>query len=108
MSLKITVLSGLFFCLGVVQLSNIYAQEHSYVPGNGFVPDQATAAVLAEAILKPIYGEQNIERQKPLRVSFKNDVWVVRGGLPEGLMGGVAMIEISKKDAKVIRVSHGK
>lgn len=108
MSQKITVFTWLIFFLGMIQFCNIPAQEHSYVPDEGFVPDQATAAILAETILIPIYGEQNIDRQKPFKVILKNNVWVITGTLPEGLMGGVAIIEISKKNAKVIRVSHGK
>ena len=103
MSQKIAILLTLVFFL-----DSVYAQEHSYVPDNGFVPDQATAVILAEAILKPIYGEQNIDRQKPLKAILKNDVWIIDGTLPKGLLGGVAIIEIAKKDAKVIRVSHGK
>lgn len=108
MSRKITVFSRLIFLLGIIWFCDILAQEHSYVPDKGFVPDQMTAAILAEAILKPIYGEENIDRQKPFKVILKNNVWRITGTLPEGLIGGVAIIEISKKDAKVIRVSHGK
>jgi len=108
MSKKITVFLGLIFFLGMVRFCDILAQEHSYVPDEGFVPDQMTAVILAEAILKPIYGEENIDRQKPFKVILKNNVWVITGTLPEGLIGGVALIEISKKDAKIIRVSHGK
>jgi len=108
MSRKITIFSGLIFLLGMVWFCDILAQEHSYVPDEGFVPDQTTAAILAETILKPIYGEENIDRQKPFKVILRNNIWVITGTLPEGLMGGVAIIELSKKDAKVIRVSHGK
>lgn len=108
MKLKDHVILGLLFFLGMLWLSNNYAQEHSYVHDNGFVPDETTAVLLAEAILKPIYGQENIDRQKPLRATLKNGVWIVEGTLPEGLLGGTAVIEIAKKDAKVIRVSHGK
>jgi hypothetical protein len=90
------------------QFGNVPAQQHSYVPDEGFVPNQTTAAILAEAILKPIYGEDSIDKQKPFKILLKNNIWIVTGTLPKGLMGGVAIIEISKKDAKVLRVSHGK
>lgn len=104
----IIIFARLTFFLGMIQFCNISAQEHSYIPDDGFVPDQATAVNLAEIILKPIYGEEAIDRQKPFKAILKNNVWIVTGTLPEGLMGGVAIIEISKNDAKVIRVSHGK
>ena len=108
MSRKITVFSWLILFLGMIWFCEVFAQEHFYVPDEGFVPDQTTAAILAETILKPIYGDENIDKQKPFKVILKNNVWIILGTLPEGFMGGVAMIEISKKDAKVIRVSHGK
>jgi len=88
MSRKITVFSRLIFFLGMIRFCDIPAQEHSYEPDEGFVPDQTTAAILAEAILKPIYGDENIDRQKPFKVILKNKVWVITGTLPEGLMGG--------------------
>ncbi|MBP1150333.1 MULTISPECIES: YbbC/YhhH family protein [Methylocaldum] len=107
MSQRISRVFFIFFLM-VAESYSVMAQEHSYVPDEGFIPDEMTAVVVAEAILKPIYGVENIDRQKPLKAVLNNTVWVIKGTLPEGLMGGVAMIEISKRDAKVIRVSHGK
>lgn len=98
----------LMFFFVMLQYCNVFAQEHTYVPEQGFVPDQTIAITLAETILKPIYGEENINRQKPFKAVLKNNIWIVTGTLGEGLMGGVAIIEITKKDAKVVRVIHGK
>lgn len=89
------------------------AQEHSFIPKNGFVPDKETASLIAEVILKPIYGENNIERQKPFKIFLENDVWKVMGTLTkigdkEEVLGGVFIIKISKKDAKIIRVTHSR
>lgn len=81
---------------------------HSYTPHNGFVPDAITATAIAEAILVPIYGRENIERQKPLKAVLTDEVWTVTGTLPKGFMGGVALIKICKRNAHILRVSHGK
>ena len=90
----------------------VTAQEprpHSYVPANGYVPDAETAVQIAVAVWSPIYGRDKIEREKPYSAVLKGDVWTVVGSLPSGHQrGGVAEIEISKKDGRVLRVTHGK
>lgn len=83
------------------------SEEHSYKPKDGFVPDQPTAIRVAEAVLIPIYGEKKIKMERPFKAILKNETWTVKGSLPQGMVGGVAMVELSKKDAKIIRVSHG-
>jgi len=80
----------------------------SYLPPNGFVPDAATAARIAEAVWIPIYGAQ-IVREKPFKATLKGDVWTVTGrDLPPGTVGGVAEAEISKRDGRILRVIHGR
>lgn len=80
----------------------------SYVPPNGFVPDAATAGRIAEAVWIPIYGEEKIAQEKPFKVTLKGDVWTVTGkDLPPGTVGGVAEAEVSKRDARILRVGHG-
>ena len=44
----------------------------------------------------------------PYRAALKGDTWIVEGSLPEGIVGGVAVAEITKRDATIRRVSHGK
>lgn len=89
------------------QTLNVISQ-HMFVPKNGFVPDEATAKSIAETIVIPIYGEQAIKRQRPYIALLSNNVWTVTGSLPAGKIGGVFFIEVSKQDARVIRVTHGK
>jgi hypothetical protein len=87
-------------------------EKHSYKPKDGYVPDAVTAIKIAEAVLAPIYGEKVISEEKPLKAVLRDGVWIVEGTLhcPEGqrCLGGVAIIEISKDDGKILRVSHGK
>jgi len=82
--------------------------DQSYSPSNGFVPDAATAARIAEAVWIPIYGPVRIEAEKPFKVSLRDDVWTVTGkDLPPSTVGGVAEAEISKIDGRILRVIHG-
>jgi hypothetical protein len=75
---------------------------------DGFVPDKNTALKIAEAVWIPIYGNKVLE-QKPYRSSLVGDsVWIVEGTLKAGFVGGTAYVEISKKDCKILKVTHGK
>jgi NTF2 fold immunity protein len=83
-------------------------QKHRVKRAAGFVPDGATAVKIAEAVLVPIYGEAQIARERPFHATLNGKTWVVRGTLPPGDVGGVALAEISKEDARILRISHGK
>ncbi len=88
-----------------------------YKPKGGYVPDKATAIKIAEAVLIPVYGEKQIQSEQPFSATLKGDVWIVRGTLrcPDGkggmtteCDGGVAMVRISKSDARILYMTHGK
>jgi hypothetical protein len=83
--------------------------DGSYIPPKGFVPDAATASRIAEAVWIPIYGEQNIAKEKPFKVTLRKGVWTVTGkDLPDDGGGGVAEADISMRDGRILRVIHGK
>lgn len=79
----------------------------SYVPPNGFVPDAATAARIAEAVWIPIYGAEQIAKEKPFKATLKGDVWTVTGALSPDTVGGVAEANVSTRDGRILRVIHG-
>lgn len=79
-----------------------------YTPQGGYVPDAETAIRIAEAVSTPIYGQAQIQREKPFHAVLSKGVWTVTGTLPRGKAGGVALAEISRKDGRVLRVIHGK
>jgi hypothetical protein len=86
------------------------AQEvarHNDRPPQGYVPDQVTAIKIAVAVWEPIYGKERIAHETPYVVRLSGDTWIVEGSLPPSSVGGVATAEISKKDGRVLRVSHG-
>lgn len=108
-----SILSWLsLFPSNMVFASNVEAP--TYKPATGYVPDEETAISIAIAVWNPIYGKENIEKQKPYTAVLKNGVWYVRGSLPkpasggERVAGGVAEAEIFKEDGRIIRVIHGK
>lgn len=93
----------IFFCM------QAFASERKpYVPPEGYVPDEKTAIKIAKAVLIPIFGEAKIKKERPFKATLIDGTWTVEGTLPKGLKGGVAHIEISKEDARIIYLSHGK
>ena len=82
--------------------------ESTYMPPAGYVPDAATAIKIAIAVWEPIYGRKQIRRQRPIVATLRGGVWLVRGSLPRGAVGGVAEADISKRDGRVSRIIHGK
>jgi hypothetical protein len=96
----------LVLLLGGMAIVHGFAQR-SFVPSNGFVPDQQTAIRIAEAILDPIYGEGQVASERPFGAELRSGVWIVTGHLATG-NGGVAEVRISKATGRIISVSHGK
>ncbi|MGD0941560.1 MAG: YbbC/YhhH family protein [Terracidiphilus sp.] len=92
--------------LGLGGLSVLRATSNA--PSNGYVPDERTAVTIAEAVLIPIYGEKTIAGEKPFHAKLNGDIWVVNGTLASGSLGGVAIVELSRKDAQIISVTHSK
>jgi len=83
-------------------------EPHSYLPSDGYVPDAATAAEVAEVVLVRVYGRARIDRQKPLHAVLRDSTWVVSGQLPAGWRGGVAVVEIDRRTGGIRRMSHGR
>ena len=82
---------------------------YGYIPKNGFVPDSATAIKISKAIWIPIYGDSEIESERPFKAELIHDtVWSVHGTLPEGWIGGTAVALIRKSDGKILFVTHDK
>jgi hypothetical protein len=83
------------------------AADPGYEPSEGFVPDADTAAKISEIILVRIYGETQTNLEKPLKAALHGDVWIVEGTMPPNMLGGVAEVHISKKDARILYLKHG-
>ena len=93
-----------------------FAFAQGYKPRDGYVPDSRTAVKIAEAVLIPVYGEKQIESERPFEATLKDNVWTVTGTLHckgEGTAGtrcagGVAEIQISRDNARILYLWHGK
>jgi len=112
----LSILVGvLLLTIGIITANNpgkkADSVKQSYVPKAGYVPDQATAIKIAEAIWLPIYGKE-IYNEKPFKAKLikGGTVWEVTGSLPNDMLvlGGTAIIEIRRSDCKILYVIHGK
>ena len=102
------LIPGLLLILALALLGGGEKQEHIVNPEDGYVPTKEVAIKIAVAVWEPIYGVDKVADEKPYRATLTEGVWTVEGSLPEGMKGGVALAEISKKDGRIIRVCHGK
>jgi hypothetical protein len=94
------------------KMAERHPSKHNYNPADGIVPDELTATKIAEIVLKRAYGDEIINRELPLQATLRTDnVWIVRGtwahSYSSDARGGVATVEITKKDGQILRMSHG-
>lgn len=83
----------------------------SVVPKNGFVPTATVAVAVAEAVLIPVYGKQQIASERPFKAELSGGVWDVNGTLhcvpPDSpCPGGTAQVKISKKTGEILFMTH--
>lgn len=73
---------------------------------------EATAKIIAEAVLVPIYGNSEIRRQKPFKIARKGRTWIVEGSTPADrgvpYFGGHFTIHIDRVSGAIIHLSHSK
>ncbi len=84
----------------------------SVSPKDGFVPTAAVAIAIAEAVLVPVYGKEQITSERPFKAELSNGVWQVTGSVkcdgPPGSIcpGGAAEVKISKKTGQILFLTH--
>ncbi|APV48304.1 hypothetical protein BWI17_00570 [Betaproteobacteria bacterium GR16-43] len=74
----------------------------------GPVHNAKAAIEIAVAAWTPVYGREQIEKQKPFRALLRGGVWTVEGTLPSNSAGGVVLAEIASDNGRVIRMSDGR
>lgn len=79
-----------------------------YHPKAGMIPNAKVASSIAEAYLRSAYPRSDISGELPLIATMKDGIWIVRGQLPEGTLGGVGEIHMRKSDGKVLHLTHGR
>ena len=102
----VLALAGSFFAesLGL-------GEPKSVVPKGGFVPTATVAVAIAEAVLVPVYGKQQIDSERPFNAELSGDVWDVTGTVacnPPGSIcpGGAAEVKIAKKTGEILFMTH--
>lgn len=107
----------LFSLILLLGLAALCQESSGYKPKAGCVPDAATATRIAEAVLAPVYGKEQVESERPFTATLKDDVWTVggtlhcpdgKGGITTECDGGVAMVRISKRDGRILHMMHAK
>ncbi len=75
----------------------------------GPVNSASEAKKMAEREWFKLYGVWKTIKERPYKVSYdpENEVWFVRGTLPDGMVGGTASILIRREDGKVLALWHG-
>jgi NTF2 fold immunity protein of polymorphic toxin system component len=82
--------------------------KHTYMPPAGYVPDSNTAIKIVVAVWEPIYGARKSRGKTRITRRYTMMFGLLLVQLPERMLGGVAIAEISKQDGRIIRVSHSK
>jgi|HubBroStandDraft_4_1064222.scaffolds.fasta_scaffold397298_2 hypothetical protein len=108
MRLLILLLTLTGFGAAFVTLPAYADDPFLYQPKEGFVPTAEVAIAIAIAVWTPIYGADQISREKPYHAELLKGVWYVSGSLAPNTFGGVAEAQISKHDGRVLGVIHGK
>lgn len=93
--------------------ANSQDSSASFKPSEGFVPDAKTAVRIAEAVLVPVYGEKQIESERPFKATLQKGVWTISGTLncgapPSECEGGTAVVKISKASGEILFMTHYK
>ena len=100
------------FILTTLICSTSFAQPQQ--KADGYVPDEKTAVRVAEAVLSPIYGEDQIIHERPFHASLQDGVWTVTGTFEQPSnprlvrVGGVAQIRIDMRTCAILSFTHGK
>jgi hypothetical protein len=89
------------------QAYHLASVARSERPKDGFVPTAEIAARVAEAIVSAVYGEAAAAHERPFRARLRGNVWTVIGTLnPPGVLGGVAIVQISRIDGRILFALH--
>ncbi|WP_165759122.1 NTF2 fold immunity protein [Niastella yeongjuensis] len=97
--------------LGIYGLSCNHSANRHQPAGSAkvlSVSAKDSALKIAEEIAFRTYGNV-IKNELPLKGRLSGDsVWIVEGTLPEGADGGTVYIELSKRDYKLLKLTHYK
>lgn len=112
-SLTVKVLFVVLALIGILSFAQSLGLgvPKSVVPKQGFVPTATVAVAIAEAVLIPVYGKQQIASERPFKAELSGGVWDVTGSVacnPPGSVcpGGAAEVKLSKKSGEILFMTH--
>ena len=96
---------------GKLPIDGIYT--HNLIPDDvkehGVIPNAETAAKVTSALIPRIYDEDCLKKEMPFQIKLiNNEIWSIRGSLPQNALGGTFCLMLDKKTGGMIMVSHGK
>lgn len=80
--------------------------SHSFHPRDGFVPNKDTAVAIAYAVALPVYGIEELNREKPFRAELKGGQWIVLGTLHKNTSGGTLVVQIDQASGAITYLGH--
>ena len=75
-------------------------------PKDGFVPDEATAIRIAEAVAIAQWGEKQISTERPFKARLRGAIWTIKGTLTKLVPGGTAVVQLNKMTGAVVFAVH--
>ena len=92
-----------------VTLEKILTDTTLHIDSNReLIKDEKTAVAIAESILFSLFGQKNIEYQRPYETYKIRNYWSIEGTLPRGAVGGTFLIIIDSRDGRIISLTHEK
>lgn len=86
---------------------HLIKSTRSIEPKNGLVPDRTTAIAIAYAVALPVYGEKEMDNEKPFRAELDHGVWTILGTLHcTSCVGGTLVMQIDKASGKILFMTH--
>ena len=80
--------------------------SHSLHPKGGLVPDKDTAIGIAYSVALPVYGREELDREKPFRAELESGKWVVIGTLHKPSSGGTLVVQIDQSSGAISYLGH--
>lgn len=93
----------------MIEYDRRLAENHKATfPLAGVIPNEETAKAIALAVAIPIWGNDKVDSELPLRAGLKGNVWTVIGNphLHGGQTGGELVIQLDKRTGAVLSFLH--
>jgi hypothetical protein len=101
------------FAYQFMRATPTFGGKRGLVPKDGFVPNAVVALAIADAVLFPVYGKEQIMAERPFKAILGGNVWIVTGSIPcdnpppgATCPGGAAEVRISKKTGAILFMTH--